>query len=309
MQSRPRKSSLPSSSDIFGKADIKIEPPDGRIKLHPADLPASGGTLTFAGVKAALQSLELTDKPVIAHASVKAFGLIEEGALALFDALIASVGALVMPTFTYKTMITPEVGPPNNGITYGTAQDINRMAEPFREDLPADPLMGALPEILRRHPGARRTQHPILSFAGLRADAALETQTILEPLAPIGALARADGWVLLLGVDHTVNTSIHFAEKLMDRKQFTRWALLPSRVMECPGFPGDSAGFNEIAGDIARDTLFVEVGNAVVQAVPLKRLMEAVTAQLKQDPLALLCRRDDCERCAAVRAVVFGKIS
>ncbi len=290
--------------DIFGKANLKIEPPDGRIKLRPEGQPA----LTFAGLKAALQGLELGDKPVIAHASVKSFGPVQEGALALFDALIASVGALVMPTFTYKTMLTPEIGPSNNGIIYGAGQDLNRMAEPFRQDMPADSLMGTLPEILRQHPGAKRTQHPILSFAGLRAESILDTQTILEPLAPIGALTRADGWVLLLGVDHTVNTSIHFAEKLVDRKQFTRWALLPSRVIECPGFPGDSAGFNEIGPEIAKDTLFVEVGNAIVQAVPLNRLVEAVTAQLKQDPLALLCRRDDCERCAAVRAVVYGKI-
>jgi aminoglycoside 3-N-acetyltransferase len=304
MHPAPSKSST-ASMDIFGKTDLKVEPPNGRIKLRPEGQAA----LTFAGLKAALQSLELTDKPVIAHASIKSFGPIEEGALALFDALIASVGALVMPTFTYKTMLTPEVGPANNGITYGASQDLNRMAEPFRQDMPADPLMGALPEILRQHPGAKRTQHPILSFAGLRADSVLDTQTILEPLAPIGALARADGWALLLGVDHTVNTSIHFAEKLVDRKQFTRWALLPSRVVECPGFPGDSAGFNEIGADIAKDTLFVEVGNAIVQAVPLKRLLDAVTAQLSKDPLALLCRRDDCERCAAVRAVVYGKIS
>jgi aminoglycoside 3-N-acetyltransferase len=306
MQSKPRKSS-PPAADIFSKADLKIEPPEARIKLRPAE--PSAGPLNFAGLKAALQSLELNDKPVIAHASVRSFGPMAEGALALFDALIASVGSVVMPTFTYKSMITPESGPPNNGITYGAGQDLNRMAEPFRDSMPADPLMGALPEILRRHPGAKRTQHPILSFAGLRADAALAAQTILEPLAPIGEVLRGGGWVLLLGVDHTVNTSIHFAEKLVGRKQFTRWALLPSRVVECPGFPGDSAGFNDIAADLARDTLFVEVGSAVVQAVPLKRLLDAASAQLRQDPLALLCRREDCERCAAVRAVVFGRIS
>jgi aminoglycoside 3-N-acetyltransferase len=47
-----------------------------------------------------------------------------------------------------------------------------------------------------------------------------------EPLEASGALPEADGCVLLLGVHHTVNTSIHHAEIPAARKQFIRWALL-----------------------------------------------------------------------------------
>ena len=110
--------------------------------------------------------------------------------------------------------------------------------------------MGIVAETLRRHPRARRSLHPIQSFAGIYADKFLAAQTLQNPLGPIGALAEADGWVLLLGVDHTVDTSIHYAEKLAGRKQFTRWALLSDRIIECPGFPGDSAGFDAIAPDL-----------------------------------------------------------
>ena len=38
------------------------------------------------------------------------------------------------------------------------------------------------------------------------------------------------------------------------------------------------------------------VGNAVVQAVHLKSLIKAVVDQLKENPFALLCQRQDCER-------------
>ncbi|HVN16809.1 MAG TPA: AAC(3) family N-acetyltransferase [Anaerolineales bacterium] len=260
--------------------------------------------LDLPHLRASLLELELTNHPVIAHASLKAFGHIQGGADTMVRALIESTGAVIMPTFTYKTQVTPAVGPPNNGITYGSGTDSNRMAEPFHLNMPADPMMGMLPEALRLHSDARRTSHPILSFAGIHADEILATQTLYNPLAPIGALAEQDGWVVLLGVNHSVNTSIHFAEKLAGRKQFIRWALTKDRVVECPGFPGDSSGFDAIRPFLASETRRVQIGNAWVQAVPLKVLFEVAVARIKKNPLALLCERMDCERCQAVRASV-----
>ena len=68
--------------------------------------------------------------------------------------------------------------------------DLNKMAEAYHPDMPVDKMMGVLPEVLRKHPKAKRSMHPIQSFAGIRADAILNTQTIYNPLAPIGALAE-----------------------------------------------------------------------------------------------------------------------
>ena len=258
-------------------------------------------TITFTDLRTALFKLGLSHTPVIAHASLKSFGEVVGGAEAVLRAVLDSVWALVMPTFTYKTMITPEVGPANNGIAYGTELDLNRMAEPFRRDMPADKQMGIIPETLRKHPRAKRSAHPIQSFAGIYADKFLAAQTMQNPLGPIGALVESDGWVLLLGVDHTVNTSIHYAEKLAGRRTFMRWALLPDRIIECPGFPGDSAGFEAIAPDLVTVTRVVKAGDATIRALPLRALMHVVTQRIEDDPLALLCSRETCLRCSAVR--------
>jgi aminoglycoside 3-N-acetyltransferase len=257
--------------------------------------------LSIFDLKTGLAQLGLKQSLVIAHASLKAFGPIEGGAETALEALLDSTRGIVMPTFTYKTMLNPEVGPPQNGMTYGSESDLNKMAEPFHSDMPADKTMGVLPETLRQSANAKRSAHPIQSFAGVRADAIINSQTVSDPLAPIGALAECDGWALLLGVDHAVNTSIHYAEKLSGRKQFIRWALLRDRVVECPGFPGDSEGFNAIAPTVEKYTRRVEIGGALAQAVHLKSLIRAVVGQLKENPLALLCARQDCERCNAVR--------
>jgi aminoglycoside 3-N-acetyltransferase len=257
--------------------------------------------LGYEDLKSAFDELDLQEELIIAHASLKPFGYIHGGAEAVLDAMLASFHSIIMPTFTYKTKIVPDVGPPNNGILYGSGKDTNKMAEPFRPDMRADPMMGILPETLRNHPSATRTAHPILSFAGINAGATLFTQTIYEPLDPIGALGQQDGWVVLINVDHTSNTSIHYAEKLAGRRQFTRWALVDNRVVECPNYPGDSIGFQAIEEYLKFDTRRVELGDGFIQAVPLRRLFNVVYEILRKDPLALLCERRDCERCNAVR--------
>lgn len=257
--------------------------------------------LTFAEFKSALESLDLENKPAIAHTSLRSFGAIQDGAETVLRALLETVSGLVMATFTYKTMILPEVGPPNNGLAYGAQLDLNRMAEPFHHDMPADPLMGVLPEMFRQHPGVIRTAHPILSFAGLNANGVLNSQTIYNPFAPIGALADQDGWILLLGVFHTSNTSIHYAERLAGRHQFVRWALTKKRVIECSGYPGCSDGFKDIRPDIEPLARRAQVGESFIEAIPLHGLLRAVQANIKGNPRALLCQREVCARCDAVR--------
>lgn len=260
--------------------------------------------LTFRDLSNAFRKLELErTRPVIAHASLSTFGEIHGGAETLLGALMAACNTLIMPTFTFKTMLTPEIGPADNGITYGSGKDANRMAEFFTPDMPADKLMGQLAETLRQHSKARRSTHPILSFAGINAHDLLAAQTLEEPLAPLRELHARQGAVLLLGVDHSVNTSIHYAERLAGRKQFVRWALTPEGVIQCPAFPGCSNGFQQIAPALDSVTRRTVVGQAVMQLVPLGALVDTVKNWMARDPLALLCEQTDCERCNATRAV------
>jgi len=134
-------------------------------------------------------------------------------------------------------------------------------------------------------------------------DDALLTQTTFNPFSPIGWLADREGWVLLLGVNHTVNTSIHYGEKLAGRKQFVRWAFTPKRILECPAFPGCSDGFEDIRPDIELFTQRVELGDSFIEAVSLHVLLQAVQTRIKTNPLALLCQRNECERCDVVRTI------
>lgn len=259
--------------------------------------------LNFNTLIEALQPLELGKKPVVAHASLRSFGYIEGGADALVTALLyACPGGLMMPVHTYKPLYTPASGPANNAMNYVRGQQWNRLAEPFTPEMPADVMMGITAENLRQRPDCLRSMHPLLSFAGIRVKKYLQTQTLEDPFAPLLALANDDGWVLLLGVDHTANTTIHLGEKIAGRKQFTRWALLEEgSVVTCPGFPGCSFGFQALAPALQPFSRAVTIGSALVQVFPARAVITQAFQAIKCDSLALLCNRPDCERCASVR--------
>jgi aminoglycoside 3-N-acetyltransferase len=258
--------------------------------------------LTYREAATAFIDLQIpSDSPVIVHASLSAFGDVRGGAETILGALSMISKEILMPAFTFKTMVIPKEGPPDNGMTYGSGEDINQMAEFFRHDLPVDPLIGSIPETFRQLSQTKRTSHPIFSFSATNLDYALRSQTLSDPFTPIAAISSMKGWVLLLGVDQTVNTSIHYAEKLAGRRQFIRWALTHSGIVECPGFPGCSDGFNAISPMLEDVTRKVNMNGSQVQAIPLNFLIHAVKTAIDADPFALLCDRQACERCNAIR--------
>lgn len=260
--------------------------------------------ITFRDLTRALREVGLTaNSIVLAHVALDRLDPIRGGPETVLGALLTSCEALVMPTFTTRTMVIPRTGPSDNGLTY-SQDEVNAQAEIFDPNMPADPSMGEVAEALRQHPEARRSSHPILSFSGLGADDALTAQTLDDPWAPIAVLAEADADVLLLGADHTANVSLHYAEKLAGRKQFVRWALVPGRVVACPAFPGCPDGFPAITTRLEGVSRLATLEGTTIELVPLRDLIHVAVGWMRQDPCALLCDRPDCARCRDVRVSI-----
>lgn len=238
---------------------------------------------SFSDAKSALTDLGLRKRLVLVHASDAL------DAQTLLAALLETTRGIITPTFTYRSAL--ETNSPKD-----VAQ-----AEAFHPDLPADGSLGKFSELLRRYPKAKRSAHPLLSFAGINADVVLHTQTTHDPFAPISLLAEQDGVVLLAGSDQRVNFSIHYGEKLAGRMQFIRWAKTQSGIVECPHCPGDAEGFNILAPFLEKFVHRVDVMGVYLQAIPLNDLLQVVVKIIHEDPYALLCGRADCERCEAVR--------
>ena len=60
--------------------------------------------------------------------------------------------------------------------------------------------------------------------------------------------------------------------------------------MECPGFPGDSAGFNVIVPELVNHVRMIQIGNTIVQAVSLRILFVKVIRYYKRKPAGIALR-------------------
>lgn len=237
-------------------------------------------------------------RPAIVHASLSAFGYFAGGAPAVVSGLRRAVGTVLAPAFTYYTKVWP---PERRAADWPRhpAPD----GPPFRPDARVSPDVGRVAQALLDTPGACRTDHPALSFVAVGPDACslLAPQSLEHPYAPIGVLYRLDGDVLLLGVDHTTNTSVHYGEFLAGRPLLERFVNAAGGIVRA-SFPNCSAGFAAIEPHL-EPVEAARVGRAVVRRVRVRDVVDATLRLLREDPEALLCPFSAC-RCQAVRATV-----
>jgi aminoglycoside 3-N-acetyltransferase len=179
----------------------------------------SKGPVTVRALTSDLRALGLKPGMVLlVHCSLSSLGWVCGGPLAVIQALqrvLRSYGTLVMPTHSGQ-LSDPQL--------WRHPQMPRSWWEEIRASLPAyDPrftptrCMGSVAELFRTLPDTVRSLHPQVSFAAWGGEAirVISDHGLEFPLgegSPLARLYELDGWVLLLGVDHSVNSSLHLAE-------------------------------------------------------------------------------------------------
>lgn len=136
---------------------------------------------------------------LLVHSSYKSFGGVEGGPQTVIDALLQVLGddgTLVMPTFNFDFC----------------------KGEPW--DVRTTPSqMGAITNMVREHPDAKRVFHPIYSFAILGKNAAYLTEerykSSYEKKSVFGKLRELGGKMMIVGLSYTNSmTFFHHVEEI-----------------------------------------------------------------------------------------------
>lgn len=234
-------------------------------------------------------------KDAICHSSLSSFGNVVGGPSGIVKALGNAVRTVVMPSFTYYTLVWPAAER-----SADWPQFLSDDGPPFTNASPVSRDIGRVSQALLEYGGSRRSMHPALSFVALggMAEDILGVQTLMHPYAPIGVLYALDADVLLLGVDHRSNTAMHYGEYLSGRPMLERWANTPQGAVKT-FYPNCSAAFNPIERHLT-SLRSVDVGKASVSVMRVRDVVDTTRRLVERDPFALLCSYTNC-RCQAVR--------
>ena len=222
--------------------------------------------ITLTQLRSDLRSIGLCEgDTVIVHSSLSSLGWVCGAAPTVVDALMKTVtetGNVVMPAFSndYADPSTWE----HQSIPEKWVEIIRNEMPPYRPEVTPATEMGAIPECFRQYPMAKRSQHPMSSFAvwGAEAQYIIENHSYSYRLGEDSPLARVydlDGKVLLLGVGFDKNTSLHLAEYRADFGKKTEYQRSPvlqdgeRTVVEYEDIVGDGSDFSKLGQDFERD--------------------------------------------------------
>lgn len=181
---------------------------------------------TRSTLAAAFRAAGIEGATVLVHTSLRSMGWVCGGAVTVVRALQDAVGprgTLVMPAHS-ATNTDPALWrhPP---VPEAWWSAIRAEMPPFDAETTPTERMGAVAEAFRSFPGVVRSAHPSASFTawGREAEAVVRDHALGPPFgerSPLARLHDLDATVLLVGVGHEANTSLHLAEE--------RWGRLPS---------------------------------------------------------------------------------
>jgi len=260
--------------------------------------------VSITDIRSAVKSLTLSGQVVCLHSSLRSFGQLEGGAVALVDGFLSEDCTVLVPTFSDDFSIPPplNIRPKRNGWKYDgeyqQTQGIGRIYDPSINEVTLEE-MGAVPAEVLSRPHRVRGLHPLCSFTALgkQAEILIAGQTHQDIFAPIRALCEVGGFVVLIGVGLDKMTLLHAAEELAGRNPFIRWANDVNGDPIGVTMGGCSDGFGQLANTLSPLKRELQVGYSLWCIYPADQTLQASASKIRKNPEITHCSNPKCERC------------
>lgn len=256
-----------------------------------------------------INTLNLANKVIILHSAYGSFGGVEGGPNTIIDCFLQAGCTLVVPTFTYDNdAYPPKQGKEyqQNGMNLDSYQDaLNGLSHSFdQSSQQISDSMGVLPKVILAREKSVRGFHPVNSFTaiGPQAQHIIKQQNLLAVYGPYQLCYELENSVLLLmGIDFTGVTPIHYAEQQAGRRLFRAWANIQDNqskqqtVEVCIGACSD--GFNRLQPSVEHIAEKQLVGNSQWQRFEFNHFIDTVKEQIIALPSITQCKNSNCIRC------------
>lgn len=225
---------------------------------------------------------------VIIHSSLSSLGWVCGGPITLIQALIEVVtknGNIVMPTHS-EDYTEPSYWK-NPAVDESWWQTIREEMPAYQPEITPCRGIGVVPETFRKFPNVKRSSHPAVSFAawGQNSDYITKEHSLKNSLgenSPLGKVYNLKGKILLIGVNHSRNTSLHLAEhkaNFRKEKEIQGGPILKNgkRVwMEYEDLKYDDSDFKEVGEAFENKINYQEfnIGHTTARLIPQKALID-----------------------------------
>ncbi len=227
---------------------------------------------------------------LLVHSSLKSIGRVEGGADVVIDALLevlTQAGTLLMPSF-------------QNG------SEFYLVDRGCRFDVRSSPSeCGIITEIFRKRPGVIRSLSPTHCTAGIGplAENMLSGHDKCRISVGLGSpyhrLAESGGKILLLGVTHSANTSLHFIENTNGAPTICRKEYYPTvidgngteiTVPTLPHMPGLPRNYLKVEQLLCQEGIQADgaIGAAEARLVQAQPMADLIGEKIRKHPLFLI---------------------
>jgi len=254
-------------------------------------------------IEALIETYSLSHSLLCLHMSFSRLSRLIPSPETFIDLFLTHGTTLVVPAHCYRNRIpyVPRLRIRQNGDA--DQQDSIKNSQCYERDMNPEeisPLMGIVAQLLSKRAESHIGFHPENAFAGIgpEAESIIKSQTPWNVYAPYDILMEdTQAKIVLIDVDLSKATPIHYAEMKAGRNPFIRWYKDSNHNVRPMRVGGCSDGFEQCRPYLKDLESVCHIGLSTWRIYPFQAFINRVSDLIRDIPEITRCDKPICLRC------------